>query len=272
MSDHAADISIVIPAYNAEKYIGRCLDSILNQKIQASEIVIVNDGSTDNTKAVIEAYQIKHNNIKLVNQKNSGVAVARNVGVLQSKQNNIWFVDADDEIMQNALEKIYENAHKADITICAYNMVFKNLERICDVDKKSGIVNAFEYIKNMMKMPNAFYYAGIWNKLFKRDIIIENNIKFETGLTWGEDFIFNMDYWCCCEKFNVVNCPVYKYYRNNLGLTIKSLLNMGIRPIYNIKIKYSMYKSYKKMISAHNLLEGNEWQVKKFIFGITLFV
>ncbi len=267
-----ADISIVIPAYNAEKHIGRCLDSIVNQEFQVAEIIVVNDGSNDNTKEIVKAYQDKYPTIKLINQNNGGVATARNVGVLQAQQSNIWFVDADDEILPNSIFNICKSLNDADIIICAYTMAFEKLERICIVDNNYGIIKAKDYVSNMMKKPNAFYYAGIWNKLFKRNIIIDNNIKFQTGLTWGEDFIFNMNYWCNCKNFSIINTPIYKYYRNTTGLTLKSLLNMGIKPIYNCKIKYNMYKAYKEMVNLHGLLEGNELQVKRFLFGITLFI
>ncbi|MFM2393629.1 MAG: hypothetical protein RLZZ546_1611, partial [Bacteroidota bacterium] len=169
--------SIVIPLYNAESYIIRCFESILRQNYENLEVIFVNDGSTDNSQSIIEKIS-NNNNVKFINQGNSGPGIARNIGILNAIGENILFLDVDDELENDALngldnfllDKIY------DVVCFGFNLRGSNSQIIKSItfhektSIKDNIKDFFEIgtIKNV-----------IWNKLYKRKFLLENNIKFD---------------------------------------------------------------------------------------------
>ena len=142
MSNYA--VSIVVPVYNAEKYLPKCIDSILNQTFKNFELILVNDGSKDNSLIICEDYKVSDRRIKVINKKNEGVSIARNIGINSAKGKYIMFIDSDDWIESNMVEKMYDAIQNSDIAICGSKTVEKN--KIID----STLYQSFTKEKNLI--------------------------------------------------------------------------------------------------------------------------
>lgn len=206
-------ISIIIPVYNVEKYLTEMLDSIYNQTFLQFEIIIVNDGSTDKSEEIILKYCKKYNNIVYLKQNNLGVSEARNLAIKKIKGKYTLFLDSDDYIKNNMLEKLYNaiESNNADIAICGFKRIYENKNKeetvLFNVDKNK-IYNNSEIVDKML---TAEIRGFLWNKLFLTKNVIKYNMHFEKGRyiqDWAPVFkqVIN------AEKIVFVNEPLY-YYR-----------------------------------------------------------
>lgn len=217
-------ISIIIPVYNAEKYLNECLDSIINQSLERFEVIIVDDGSKDNSKIIARKYEKLDNRVRYIYQENSGVSEARNRGILEARGKYITFVDADDWIEPNMYEimcdKIENN--NSDMAMCnfirEYEDKIKNeVEELPFEGEKvfydnSSIID--NLIKNMIgtkSLNSKSIMASVWRMVFKLDFIKENNIVFDKNIIIGEDMIFCIDYLKRCKSVTVLDNVLYHY-------------------------------------------------------------
>lgn len=202
-------ISVIVPVYNNEKYIRDCIDSILNQTFTDFELILVDDGSSDNSGVICDEYALNNSRIKVFHQKNRGVCAARNVGIDNAQGEYITFVDSDDYITNNALEVLYNDAviHNADIS-CAeeHNCCYDTMQK-----DECKIWQGVDAIRNSL-LDNAFTYSSC-KKLYSREYVGE--IRFEENKRIHEDSFF---VFCCFLKKPTVvlrNTDIY-YYRDNL--------------------------------------------------------
>ena len=178
-------LSLIIPVYNAERYIGQCLDSLLNQDLSAQdyEIVCVNDGSKDNSLSVLEGYAKAHANIRIVNKENGGVTTARNAGLETAQGDFIWFIDADDLVKENILAQLKT---MVPATGCD-RIVFGAYEF---TDQMSG--EELELARaGQLETNTSWYDAVVWRSLLRKQFLQEHNLYFRyPELTHGEDGLF----------------------------------------------------------------------------------
>ena len=171
-------ISVIVPVYNVYNYIDKCLNSLVNQTLRDIEIIVVNDGSPDNSEEIIEKYIKKYSNIKYYKKKNGGISDARNYGLKYATGEYIGFVDSDDYVKENMYEEMYNKAltDNYDMVVCDLNYVYddKIIRVDCGIKKDTENVKSI-YIDN---------YPVVWNKIFKRELF--NNIQFKCGV-WFED-------------------------------------------------------------------------------------
>ena len=179
-------VSIIVPVYNVEKYIGKCLDSLVNQTIDDYEVIVVNDGTPDNSQEIIDKYAVKYPNIvKPVIKKNGGLSDARNYGLKYAKGDYIGFVDSDDYVEHSMFEKLYNKAKENDfdITVCDINYVYD--EKTVRV---SSLISRDIFTKEGVREAMINIYPAAWNKLYKRKLF-NNNVRFKKGV-WYEDVEF----------------------------------------------------------------------------------
>ena len=172
-------ISIIIPIYNAEKYISTCLGSILSQTLYNIEIICVNDGSTDNSLEILEEYQKKDSRIVILNQENQGVSVARNYGISKTTTEYIMFMDADDTIKKITCEKLYNYINNTDIDIVQFqhvNIVLNNKFKLFPY--KKSIKKAYNVLSNLKISFPKNDYIFCWDRLYRKNFIENNGIKF----------------------------------------------------------------------------------------------
>ena len=215
-------ISVIIPLYNAEKYIAQCLGSILNQTFQDFEVIVVDDCSTDNSVAIVEKMAEKSNGkITLVkSRKNSGgSAVPRNIGLGLSRGKYILFIDNDDMIVNNALEMLYNIAEQTQADVLhaekwfepqqAVEIIDQNTKFIANTIELGGFVNeitieTYNLAERMQLYAKRRFHWHVWNKFFRRDFLIENNINFPP-IVFGEDTMFC--FFCLCHAKKYVRIP-----------------------------------------------------------------
>lgn len=195
-------LSVIVPVYNAENHIRQCIESVLNQSYKNLEVILVNDGSTDKSGDICDAYSLSDDRIRVVHTRNNGPASARNAGINKSCGEFIFFIDADDIIDKNALSALIEiyNQHKSDIIVGDFNAI-KNgnygpgYKGVFPCDKKLNKQDVMNYARSYLKKPNRFtLFAYSWGRLFKASIIKSNNVLFNTDLHTFEDVAFNFNY------------------------------------------------------------------------------
>lgn len=206
-------ISVIIPVFNAEKHIEKCIDSLLSQTLSACEFVFVNDGSSDKSQSIVEYFQKQDSRIKLINQKNQGVSIARNSGIAIAQGDYIGFVDADDYVEKDCFQRLYEIAISKSVAIVISNY-FSSQEGHTFTSKalfrENEVLNS-EFIQKQI-IP---YLIGndnlnaIWNKMYKRELITDNQIWFPKGVPLGEDGWFNLN---CFNKADSVFFSDYVGY------------------------------------------------------------
>lgn len=219
------DLSIVVPAYNCEKYIKRCLDSLLKQEKLNYEIIIVNDGSTDNTLKICKEYELRYNNIKVLDKANEGQGIARNLGIKNSLGRYITFVDSDDFVNKNsytiAVSKLKEK--NADFFIGQLKKVSKY--KLEEVDLKTEKINY--YNKNDKKVlvnsllsgnnikKNCRVSSSSCDKIYSKEILDRFNISFLSERIYlSEDIIFNIIYIDRCNSYIISDLLIYNYVTN----------------------------------------------------------
>ncbi len=205
-------VSIIVPIYNVNKYLKRCLDSIINQDYANIEIILVDDGSTDNSGSICDYYKSKDPRIIVMHKQNEGVSIARNSGINIARGEYICFSDSDDLLQKNYVSLLLEGIvdNNADMSIASsYNRGFlksKKIiipEKVIDFHSKKQDENCGIFTQSFMLAP--------WCKMFKKEIIVTNRIKFPVGIGYGEDTIFIYNYIKNCKKIVVINKDIYVY-------------------------------------------------------------
>lgn len=217
-------VSIIVPVYNSEQYIFNSINSILNQTYKNLEIIIINDGSTDRTDEILNEIVLKDKRIVYVNQKNIGVSETRNKGIQLSKGEYITFMDSDDTVEPEYIEKLMEEVlkNKFDIVTCGYTDISKyGIVKLNDFYNNNTILSKDEFMNSIFNGVG----GTVWGKIFKRNIIIENNIKMKQNIFMCEDMIFVLEYVMKCNKYGSINENLYNYNRLNEN-SISSRINM----------------------------------------------
>ena len=246
-------ISVIIPAYNVGKYIEECIFSLVNQTYKDIEIIIVDDGSTDNTREIIRGFEIEYPYIKCYDQVNSGVSVARNFGLQKATGDYIIFVDPDDYLDEKMLEHMYEKMmeNNSDIVICGHNIFYEEnpneyIKNIYNIDD-TKTYNNIETINMMLELKVKGY---VWDKLFRRINLINHNFKFEEG-RYVQDWYPVFREVALAQRISFINKPLY-FYRQRKTSTI--------------------YKKNKKLIDDYVKFQDNTKGIhlvsnKSFDFG-----
>ena len=243
-------VSIIVPAYNAEKTISRCIESVLDQTYRDFELIALDDGSTDATGAILDEYAAKDARIRVVHKANSGVSDTRNRGLELASGDYVQFLDADDWAAPDAT-RLFVRAMEDDP---ACDMVIADFYRVIDdkIDRKGNIEEERLYTKEeyadlMMKAPADFYYGVLWNKFFRRSIIEEFEMCMDVRISWSEDFIFNMEYVLHVDQIYALKVPVY-YYVKTAG-SLSSLSGKSFAETIKMKLEIlEYYRSFYKDI------------------------
>lgn len=242
-------ISIIIPAYNIENYIAKCLDSLLNQTYKNLEIIVVDDGSGDNTGNVIDNYEAKYGNIKVIHKKNAGVSAARNSGIEVASGDYIGFVDGDDTVDEEMFDMLINNAIKydADISHCGYKMVFPSRT---DYYYNTGI---FIEQDNELGLKDLLIGSrvepGLWNKIYKKELF--NDIKVDESIKINEDLLVNYYLFKKAKKSIFYDKCFYNYtIRKGSAATSKVNINKIIDPV---KVRREILEDLEKDSDLYNI-------------------
>lgn len=239
-------ISIIVPVYNVESYLPRCLESLIHQSYPNTEIILINDGATDNSLEICDYYTKSHENINLISQNNQGLSGARNTGLRNCHGEYVSFVDSDDWIHPNMISKLYQimkDTH-ADASFCGSQKT--SSEQVKQFDETK--IQIEEYDKD--KILKSFFkerYTACWSRLFKTELI--KGIEFPEGLNC-EDYIFMFLALRRCQKVAIIDEPYYYYFIRQDSICGSS---------FNLK-KFDAFYSAKRMVE---LVEIHEPKYKK---------
>lgn len=210
-------VSIIIPIYKVEKYLLRCLESVSRQTYKDIEIILVNDGSPDNCPAICDDYMVKDMRTKVIHSANYGQGVARNKGVKLASGKYICFVDADDVLVENSVERLISIAEKGQYDIVSGNFfrVDKQI-KISSNSYSSGEINRYgcgNQNKRYRLFNTSSSFGYVWGKLYRRTFLDENKLRFDTAKNvFMEDSLFNVKAFSFNPRYYVLNEPVYYYY------------------------------------------------------------
>lgn len=224
-------VSVIVPAYNAEKSIERCVCSVLSQSYSNLEIIVVNDGSTDGTLDCIRKLAQEDSRIVVVDKCNEGVSVARNTGLDRAVGEFCCFVDADDWIDQDHIEKLVSATSKADCVVSGYRKDAETGSVSCQLQEK-------KYSLELMDDASitAFFVQGhihpCWNKLFRLDIIQKYHVRFPEHIHISEDSLFCLEYLRYCTKIHICGLPTYHYTINSSLETLSKKVYDDIFDVY----------------------------------------
>lgn len=237
-------ISVVIPAYNAEVYIGRCLGSIQKQTYNNLEIIVVDDGSSDNTAQIVQDVKKKDHRVRLIKKENEGVSAARNDGVAAASGKYVYFIDSDDFVDSFIIEKLYQAINsKAQLSVCGFTTVFMDKEDApFSLYEKISMISIKQYLEKMSQYLYSVYYGSLWNKMYLTEIIKENKLEFRKDISLAEDFIFNLDYLQYVKTVTMLPECMYYYYQGNEESLTKRSDPWYIWEMAKIRLKYCMDK------------------------------
>ena len=255
-------VSIIVPVYNGEKSIERCLRSIQNQSYTNIEVIVVNDGSTDHTEKVIKKYVEEDARFHYIKKDNTGVSDSRNIGMASAKGEYFQFVDGDDWLVKRATEEFVRTAQLYDC-----DMVISDFYRVCGrkimvkghIDM-GPVITRTKFAEYMMKAPANFYYGVLWNKFFKADIIRKFSLVCDTDLDWCEDFRFNLEYLQYVGNVGVIDRPLNNYVQTKGSLVDTQAGSLQL----TIKTKRKLFDYYKELYQALDLYEENKLKIQMF--------
>lgn len=258
-------VSIIVPVYNAQKSLVRCIESMINQEFTDFEAILVNDGSADESGAVCDEYAAKDSRIRVIHKENTGVSDSRNLAIEEARGEYIQFMDSDDWITTDATSLLYRAAkeHSCDMVIADfYRVVGQRVSQKGDIDNDT-LMTREEYASHMMENPADFYYGVLWNKFFKREIIQKYHLRMDKDISWCEDFMFNLEYIRHADSVYALGVPIYYYVK-----TKGSLVSQGMSFTKTIQMKslvFSYYHKFYKSVFTEEDYEKNRLQVYKFL-------
>ena len=282
-------VSIIIPVYNVEKYLPKCIDSLICGD-GGYEIILVNDGSTDGSPDILADYAARYPAlIRIITTPNGGLGHARNTGIDAAMGDYLLFVDSDDYIDPDYTEHLVnaaESAH-ADLVIAPYKMVIpagaskpeQVLDKIGDElgvmsvarppevreygFRPEGVYDKDTFALRLMDKPASYFYSVLWNKLYRRILLTGNDIQFTSELKWAEDLVFNMQYIQYAETFVSIDKAGYYYVQNP-----QSICHTQINPATIVQNKLQVFRYYKDLYTRLGMYEEVRPQLYKFLVDI----
>lgn len=271
-------VSIIVPVYNVEKYVEKCLNSLISQSYKNIEIILIDDGSKDNSGKICDEYKRKDSRIKVVHKENAGVSEARNSGIQKATGEYLCFVDADDFVMNDYIEYMHQLIVKdsSDIAICTkmfsnFNEKQTSDEMIENLDGENSVIRILNY-----RMP-----IGVYSRIFKKNLIDDNRIRFLKDIYMGEGFNFNVACFQKAKKVIISNYKVYYYRRDNVtSATSNFSIKKCENSLYAMKImnnnllirtdrvinswKYAVWRTYSDAFDYMCLGNGKKDNLEKF--------
>ncbi|MBQ6451103.1 MAG: glycosyltransferase [Solobacterium sp.] len=241
-------VSVIVPVYNAEKALERCIDSILNQEYKDLELIAVDDGSKDHSGEILDTYAKADPRVVVIHKENGGVSDTRNRALDIAQGEYVQFLDADDwipadstKVMVRAIEESGADLVTADF----YRVVGNNIARKGSITT-SEVLTRQEYAEWMMDSPADYYYGVLWNKLYRRQIIEQYHLRMDKTLSFCEDFVYNLEYILRCKTIIPLQIPVYYYVKTDGSLVSQ---NMNFSRIVQMKTSiYEYYNAFFKQV------------------------
>lgn len=228
-------VSVIVPVYNVEKYLGRCIESILKQTYKNIELILINDGSDDNSLEICNKFSDTDKRIRVIDKENTGVSSTRNLGIELAKGRYLCFIDSDDYVENTYIEKLVCNVCENTVTFCGYFIdTYKDNGDVLSTIRKYQENGSTAVKANLADVFHQGFLSVIWNKMYDVEILRKNEIKFDKKLSLGEDLLFNLEYLKTgIDNFAFVDIPLYHYIKRGK----ESLDNKYRKDFLNIQEK-----------------------------------
>lgn len=240
-------VSIIIPAFNVEKYIVKCVESALVQTLEDIEIIIIDDGSTDGTSKICMELERKNKKIKYKRIENSGCSIARNLGLSLSTKEFVAFLDSDDWVEKTMYEDLYKKAksNNSDIVLCGFKKI----------NEKGSLLSTVKIPENLTKDEytdcKTEWFSSPCNKIYRKEMLEKNSVDFLLNVYTGEDMFFNFKAFFYANKISVIDFPYYNYYMNQYSVS------------NNYKNRTDIYIVLEKLIEFYKMNGQYEENIKK---------
>lgn len=262
-------VSIVIPVHNAERTITRCVESVLGQEFSDFELILVDDGSTDGSPAMLDSFAERDGRVRVIHKKGSGVSETRNRGIEAARGEYLQFLDADDWITTDATKLLVRGMeeHDCDMVIADfYRVIGERVSRKGDIPAEvDRVITREEYADLMLENPADFYWGVLWNKLFRRSILEEYDLRMDPDISWSEDFIFDMEYVLHVKGIYPLHAPVYYYVKTEGSLVEGNGMVSTARMKANV-IRY--YRNFYKQLYDKKDYAERRFSVYRFLFDL----
>ena len=265
-------VSIIIPVYNTEQYLSRCIESVLHQSYSDFELLLIDDGSNDSSGAVCDAYADKDSRVRVFHKENGGVSSARNMGLDNAIGEWVCFVDSDDELYQDGLRVLVEGiSNQVELVMAGYDVFDSKWERSYSIDIRQNKIIAVAGALMELYKPQDYAFQGyVWGKLYKLSVIQDQHLRFAEDLIFTEDRLFVTQYICSIHsKVFYTTAPVYMYFErqgSTMG-TLKETFNIAVITDLDARIRmkqvigsrfedkelaglidYDIYRGYRKIV------------------------
>lgn len=263
-------ISVIVPVYNAERFLNKSIESVINQSYKSIELILVNDGSTDGSEIICNKYALADKRIKVISQKNSGPAAARNTGIRNAAGDFVFFLDADDFIEKNTMEILVTtyNQYKPDLVMSNFSKLENNgelvkqkvtfrpgdepFEQRIKLLSRADIV---DYVRHFLKHPSNHLISYCWARLYKLSVIKENNIFSNEDMRLFEDFVFNLEYLKHADKAVFVNENLYNYVMHNTVVSASMAIINADSLLHDMNLFKSKAGEFLESVNTMNALD-----------------
>lgn len=244
-------ISVIVPVYNVEKYLNKCIDSILSQKLSNYELLLIDDGSTDSSSEICKTFALQDHRIKYFRKENGGLSDARNFGIERAVAKYIVFIDSDDYIDSDYLVSLYTAIvnNDADVAMCGFKFVndkYDLIDRVSvsDFEEDKKVISGKNLLRNVFKK-NGHVFVVVWNKIYKRKLF--DTVKFEKGRLYEDEYINFKLFWNV-QKIALVDRQNYNYVQRNGSIKISKISKKKIIDIFEI---------YQRRMEFYKLKDDN---------------
>jgi glycosyltransferase involved in cell wall biosynthesis len=257
-------VTIIIPIYNADKYLSRCLDSIVNQTVKDFEVLLIDDGSNDRSGIICDQYEKGHNYFKVIHKQNGGSGSARNIGIQIAKGEYITFVDADDHIHEKFCEQLITaiEQNNADIVQCGFSIIYKDHRKSENVSKEQMIYSNVDFLYKFCNKKDYLSIVVLWNKIYKKSLF--DGLAFPIGKGVDDDYLICQIVYRATKIVQIPKCLYYYYMSDNSQMrsspslkrldsidAIHSQLNF-FNSINEVKLyKLLLYRYYAAIIDGY---------------------
>lgn len=254
-------VSILVPVYNVEAYLPKCLNSLIGQTLQEIEIICIDDGSTDSSGTILDEYAAKDKRIHVVHQKNGGLAFARNKALDLVKTEWMTFVDSDDYIDTQMLEKMLYvmQEKKADICICNCNLPDTGYQSVSQrkFNMRDEVITGYQALK-YMNLPKSWPWITAWNKLYRTDLFL--NLRYPDGVQHEDQFLAHRIFARAKRVVSISDAFYYLQYReNSITNSEYNIRQLDYMDALYDRIQFYQEKGFKKLYS------GVEWKALKLL-------
>lgn len=260
-------ISVIMPVYNAEKTVETSVMSVLAQSYPHLELILVDDGSKDESLRICRDLEKADNRVRVIAQKNAGPAMARNAALDAARGEYLMFADSDDLLVPDACALLTQALGENDLAIAHYYFDLRSIESDRGLLPGTRNLTEAEFLSELVKRPGSFYFSALWNKIYRTDIVKSARLRFDPFLSWGEDFAFNMQYYAQITRgVALLETPVYHYVKNLGSSSIRTLLHVA----HSCRIKWRLYQHFKALYIKKGLFQRYRGEISRYIWNVTI--